>query len=62
MRMKYLLIIILLSSCRAYYDGEGNRIPHKAVRILVRSQFVHIDTSQQKTLDKYFYVNRKSLN
>jgi hypothetical protein len=55
--MKYILIILFLSSCASskYYDGEGNRIPKKVVKLLVRDQFIISNHYEDSVLNKYFY-------
>lgn len=42
-----------------FYDGEGNKIPTNAVRLLVRSQFVLMNNSEEDTIRKYFYMYDK---
>jgi hypothetical protein len=37
-----------------YYDGNGNRIPEKAVRTLVESQFIHTTKEQDSILHLYY--------
>lgn len=60
--MKYLFILLLMAtfwSCNSkFYDGEGNRIPKKAVRLLVQSQFVIMDSSENAYINKYFYFRK----
>lgn len=38
-----------------FYDGEGNVIPLEAVRLLVQSQFVIMDSKEDSVLNRYFY-------
>ncbi len=58
--MRYLLILMLFCSCNSkFYDGEGNRIPEKAVHLLVRSQFVIMDSAEDACINKYFYFRNK---
>lgn len=39
----------------SFFDGEGNRIPVHAVKLLVRSEFVYMTLSEIDTIQKYFY-------
>lgn len=54
--MKILIfMIILLSSCSIYHDGEGNKIPKRFVKIYVQDHFVHISTEDSIKVSQYFY-------
>lgn len=54
----FILSIFVLASCHSkFYDGEGNKLPQKAVRLLVVSQYCKIDSAEQTYLNRYFYAN-----
>ncbi len=38
-----------------FYDGEGNTIPIEAVQMLVKAQFVWLDSTEYQTINTYFY-------
>ena len=41
-----------------FYDGEGNVIPDKIVRLFVQSQFVKMTKPETDSVNKYFYFNK----
>lgn len=41
---------------KTYYDGEGNPLPDKAVKLLVISQFGHLTAEEIQYLDQYIYT------
>ena len=62
--MKKIPLILLLGiatvSCNPkFYDGEGNRIPIKVVKLFVISQFANMSPQEQQKIDKYFYTLRR---
>lgn len=42
-----------------FYDGNGKEIPYNIVDLLVKDQFVHLDSNEYKQLDKHFYYRKK---
>jgi len=38
-----------------FYDGEGNVIPYRAVKLLVDAQFVKMTSAEEDTIKKHFY-------
>lgn len=48
------LIALFYSCCPKYFSGEGNKIPTRAVKMLVRDQFVILPANEIDTLNKYF--------
>lgn len=67
--MKYIISFLLLIAATTiffigyavgrdstkYYDGEDNEIPQEVVSLLVKSQFVIMDSTEDSTINKYFY-------
>lgn len=52
-----IMVMSIVSCQQKYYDGEGNKIPKKAVHLLVISQYCKIDSAERAYLNKYFYAN-----
>lgn len=48
--------ILLLSCSPRFYDGEGNKIPTKAVQKYVMRHFVMLDSTDEALVRKHFYL------
>ena len=42
-----------------FYDSNGKEIPYNIIDLLVKDQFVHLDSNEYKQLDKHFYYRKK---